>query len=301
MHVLVTGGAGYVGSALVPVLLGDNHRVRVLDRLLSGGHGLLSCSGHPGFELVVGDLCDETTVAAALEGVDAIVHLAAVVGQPACDRAPSLAWATNVDGTNALLARRRPGQRLLFASTGSVYGEVGDAVCTESTAVDPKSLYARSKARAEQLVADAGNAVVYRFATAFGVGQRLRTDLLVNDFVCKAVRQGYLVVYQPGFRRTLIHVRDMARSIAFALREWDVLRDGVYNVGNNALNLSKADIVQAILKRVDCYVHFAEFAEDPDRRDYLVSYDKIRDAGFEAQVDLDTGVAEMIDAVRLIS
>jgi nucleoside-diphosphate-sugar epimerase len=139
MRVLVTGGAGYVGSALVPMLLAEKHHVRVLDRLRAGGEGLLSCCGNSGFELVVGDVCDERTVASALRGVDAIVHLAAVVGQPACDGEPAQAWMTNVDGTSNIVKLRQPGQSLLFASTGSVYGKVTDAVCTESTSVDPNT------------------------------------------------------------------------------------------------------------------------------------------------------------------
>ncbi len=301
MRVLVTGGAGYVGSSLVALLLGDGHHVRVMDHMRAGGEGLLSCCASPRFQIVRRDVSDEEALASALEDVEAVVHLAAVVGHQACQREPAYAWTTNVDSTRQLLELRGPDQRVLFASTGSVYGKVRDAVCTERTEVNPLTLYARSKAAAEQLVLAAGNGVVFRYATGFGVSQRMRLDLLVNDFVYQAVQRGSLIVYQGDSRRTLVHVRDMARSIAFALQRWSSLVDDVYNIGNEGLNLSKAEIADTIRKRVNCYLHFAEFAADPDQRDYFVSYEKIRGKGFTAEVDLETGVSELISAVRLVA
>lgn len=299
MRVLVTGGAGYVGSALVPLLLNEGHRVRVVDSLRAGGNGLLSCCAHPAFEFVYGDVSDEETLASALEDIDAVVHLAAIVGHPACQHEPGHAWTTNVDGTRNLLRLRTLDQRLLFASTGSVYGKVRDEVCTENTPLSPLTRYAESKAVAEQLARTAGNAIIFRFATGFGVSQRMRLDLLVNDLVHQAVRRCNLVVYQSDSRRSLIHVRDMARSIAFALREWESMVDDVYNVGNENLNLTKAEIVQCIRRYVNCYLHFAEFAADPDQRDYVVSYEKIRARGLCVEVGLEEGIAELLQAVRL--
>jgi nucleoside-diphosphate-sugar epimerase len=299
MHVLVTGGAGYVGSTLVPLLLAEGHCVRVVDSLRTGGTGLLACASNPRFEILRRDISDEAALASALAGVDAVVHLAAVVGQPACQREPACAWATNVDFTRRLLELRKRDQKVLFSSTGSVYGKITDAVCTEDVQLNPLSLYARSKATGEELVLSAGNSLVYRYATAFGASPQMRLDLLVNDFVNQAVHRGNLVVYQGNARRTLIHVRDMARSIAFGLQHWDSLADSVYNVGNEKLNLTKADIVRSIRDRVDCYLHFAEFAADPDQRDYEVSYDKMNAAGFSTEVDLETGLSELITAVAL--
>ncbi|HEX6359937.1 NAD(P)-dependent oxidoreductase [Actinophytocola sp.] len=301
MRVLVTGGAGYVGSVLVPMLLDDGHFVRVIDPVRAGRPGLLSCCTHQRFDMVRRDMSDEGTLSVAMADVDAVVHLAAIVGQPACEREPAHAWATNVECTRLLLELRGNHQRVVFASTGSVYGKVLDAVCTEQTELTPLTLYGRAKAAAEELVLAAGNSVVYRYATAFGVSPSMRFDLLVNDFVHQAVHRGNLVVYQGQSRRTLVHVRDMARSIVFALRNWDVVADDVYNVGNEALNLSKADIVHAVRRRVNCYLHFADFAEDPDQRDYSVSYEKLRAKGFTADVDLESGLAELVSAASLVA
>lgn len=290
-----------MGSSVVPLLLAEGHHVRVIDNVPAGGSGLLSCCANPRFEIIRRDVSDEGALAAALDGIDVIVHLAAVVGQRTCQREPARAWATNVDGTRRLLELRRLDQRVLFASTGSVYGKIRDSVCTESTDVGPLTLYAKSKVVAEQLVLDAGNSVVFRYATGFGVSQRMRLDLLVNDFVYQAVEHGTLIVYQGDSRRTLIHVSDMARSVAFAVRRWDSLADDVYNVGNEKLNLPKKEIADRVRNLVNCYLHFAEIASDPDERDYVVSYDKIRAMGFSAEVDLEAGLAELIPAVKLVT
>ncbi|MFE9098032.1 NAD-dependent epimerase/dehydratase family protein [Streptomyces sp. NPDC007264] len=301
MHILVTGGAGYVGSALSPVLLGLGHRVRVLDDLYTGGQGLLPCVARPGFEFVRGDVGDAETLSTALEGVDAIVHLAAVVGYPACLREPERALNTNVNATKLLLDLRRPDQRLVFASTGSVYGAIPSEMCTEDTPSTPLSLYGSTKLEAEQLVLEAGNCVVYRYATAFGPSPRMRFDLLPNDFVRQAVREGGITVYEGGFRRTFIHVQDMARSIAFALGSWDTLADDVFNVGHESMNCTKAELAERIRRLVPFELRFEEVGSDADRRDYGVSYEKIRSRGFTTRHTLDSGLAELVTATRLMA
>ncbi|MCX4763827.1 NAD(P)-dependent oxidoreductase [Streptomyces sp. NBC_01275] len=301
MHILVTGGAGYVGSALVPVLLDAGHQVRVLDQLYAGGQGLLPCASRRNFEFVRGDVCDAETLSAALRGVDAIVHLAAVVGYPACRNEPERALNTNVNGTKLLLGLRRPDQRLVFASTGSVYGAVPTGICTESTPSEPLTLYGTTKLEAEQLVLEAGNCVVYRYATAFGPSPRMRFDLLPNDFVRQAVHDGAITVYEGGFSRTFVHVQDMARSVLFALQSWDTLADDVYNVGNESMNCTKAELAQRIRSMVPFDLRFEEFATDADQRDYEVSYEKIRSRGFTTVHTLDSGLAELVTAARLVA
>jgi nucleoside-diphosphate-sugar epimerase len=301
MRILVTGGAGYVGSAMVPMLLERGHKVRVFDNLKFGGQGLLPCTASRDFELIKGDVCDENAFGKALDGMDAVVHLAAIVGYPACKKEPQVAHSTNVEGTANLLKLRRQDQKIMFASTGSIYGSIPDYVCNEDTPRAPITLYGETKAKAEEAILEAGNSVAYRFATAFGVSNRMRLDLMPNDFTYQAVKNRNLIVYEGGFKRTFVHVRDMARSFMFALDNWDKVKDDVYNVGHESMNFTKEDVARKIMKFVDFYLHFAEVGKDDDQRNYEVSYEKIRRNGFETTVDLDTGIAELVRACQLIS
>ncbi|MDX2036402.1 MAG: NAD-dependent epimerase/dehydratase family protein [Isosphaeraceae bacterium] len=300
MRILVTGGAGYVGSTLVPMLLEQGHRVRVYDMLKFGGHGLLPCCQNRFFELMKGDVCDRAAFRKALDGVDAVVHLAAIVGYPACKKEPQLATATNVDGTRNLLELRNRDQKVVFASTGSIYGSIPDYVCNEKTPRAPITLYGETKAQAEEMILDAGNSIAFRYATAFGVSNRMRLDLMPNDFTYQAVKNKNLIVYQGDFKRTFVHVRDMARSIMFALEKWDDVKDDVYNVGHESMNFTKQDVARKILEHTDYYLHFAEVGTDADQRNYEVSYEKIRKKGFETTIDLDRGIAELVRAAQLI-
>jgi nucleoside-diphosphate-sugar epimerase len=300
MRILVTGGAGYVGSTLVPMLLEHGHKVRVLDILKFGGHGLLPCTSNRSFEFTRGDAGDPATLKTALDGVDAIVHLAAIVGYPACKKEPQLATAVNVDATRTLLECRKPDQRVLYASTGSIYGSIPDYVCKEDTPLAPITLYGETKAAAEEMILNAGNSIAYRYATAFGVSNRMRLDLMPNDFTYQAVKNRNLIVYEGGFKRTFVHVRDMARSFVFALDRWNDVKDDVYNVGHESMNFTKEDVARKVLEHVDYYLHFAEVDTDADKRNYEVSYEKIRAKGFETTVDLDRGIAELARAAKLI-
>ena len=300
MRILVTGGAGYVGSTLVPMLLEQGHKVRVYDSLKFGGHGLLPCCQSRNFDLIKGDVCDEQAVIKALDGMEAVVHLAAIVGYPACKKEPQVAQQTNVEGTRMLLKHRKPDTKFIFASTGSIYGSVPDYVCNEQTPTAPITLYGETKAAAEDMVLAAGNSVAYRYATAFGVSNRMRLDLMPNDFTYQAVKNRNLIVYEGGFKRTFVHVRDMARSIMFALDQWDNVRDDVYNVGHESMNFTKEEVARQILKHTDYYLHFAEVGADADQRNYEVSYQKIRAKGFETTVDMDRGIAELVRAAKLI-
>jgi nucleoside-diphosphate-sugar epimerase len=300
MKLLVTGGAGYVGCVLVPHLLAHGHQVRVLDNLMYGGRGLLACFADRGFEFVKGSILDEQQVRQGLEGVEAVIHLAGIVGYPACQRDPRLAHEVNLEGTQLLERLRRRDQPILFASTGSNYGAVVGAVCTETTPLNPLSEYGVTKTTAERHLLEAGNVICYRFATAFGVSPRMRFDLLVNDFVYQAKVNKDLIVYERSFKRTFIHVRDMARAFAFALDDYRELRDDVYNVGSEEMNYSKEEVAFLIRKKVDYYLHFAEIGKDEDQRNYEVSYAKIEAKGFKTQVDMESGIEELMQAVDLI-
>jgi nucleoside-diphosphate-sugar epimerase len=229
MKILVTGGAGYVGSTLVPMLLSAGHKVRVLDNLMYGGEGLIPCFRNPNFEFMEGDICDKPTLIHAIWGCDLVIHLAAIVGFPACRRDPNLAHSVNYLGTRNVAHVAGRSLPIIFASTGSNYGAV-DGVCTEETPLKPLSLYGRTKVAAEQCLLEECETVIYRFSTGFGLSPRMRLDLLINDFVRQVITEHYLVVYEAHFMRTFIHVVDMARAFLFAVDGLDHMLGEVYNV-----------------------------------------------------------------------
>ena len=301
MKVLVTGGAGYVGSVLIPHLLNRGYKVRVLDNLTYGGSGLLPHCLNPNLEFIKGDIRDPEAVQEAVWDADVIIHLAAIVGYPACKKNPQLAEEVNLGGTVNLNAARSKGQMVIFASTGSNYGHVADGVCTEETPLNPLTLYGVTKTEAEKRLLESGNVIVYRFATAFGLSLRLRLDLMINDFVYQAVVNHQLIVYERQFRRTFIHVQDMARSFLFAIDHAGQMRDGVFNVGSEVANLTKEDVALMIRDKVNYFLHFADIGTDEDQRDYEVSFSRIRNLGFNSMIPVEDGVDELIRGFRLIS
>lgn len=293
MKILVTGGAGYVGSVLVPELMKKGHQVRVLDNLIFRQTSLLPYFIEKNFEFIHGDIRDTEAVSKAVKGVDAIIHLAAIVGAPACKKNPQLAEEVNFTGTVNLNNARDLSQKFLFASTGSVYGEIKE-ICLESLTPNPLSLYGITKLKSEQEIMSKGNAVAYRFATAFGLSPRLRLDLLPNDFVFNALKNKYLVIYDKDFKRTFIHVRDMAASFVYAVENFDSLKNEVYNVGSEAMNKTKEEIARIIQTQIKFEVYFADKGiPDPDQRNYEVSYEKIRSKGFHTSVTFEQGVREL--------
>ena len=303
VRVLITGGAGYVGAAVTAAFLDAGHHVTVLDTLESGGQGLLTAAASPRFRLIRGDVRDDRAVGAALEGQGAIVHLAAVVGFGACSRDPQRAGSINVDGTRTLLRHRSQEQLFLFASTGSVYGAVTDGLCHEDLDPQPLSVYGRTKLQSERLVLEAGNSTAFRFATAFGLSPRMRTDLLVNGFVHDARRLGYVVIYDKDARRTFIHVRDMARAFLFALDRSAHTRDmdgQVYNAGLESLNLTKDEIATLLRERLRFEVFYGPVGGDEDQRDYAVSYAKLTALGFHTTVTIEEGLDELVRAADLL-
>lgn len=295
----MTGGAGYFGSVLVPVLLGQGHEVRVLDRLLGGGHGLLPCCGHRNFEIGVGTINDGGTMSSALRDVDAVVHLAAIVGTPACDLDPAGAVSTNIDGTGELLQHRSHGIPLILASTGSVYGEVLSGECDESTEAQPTTVYGRTKLVSEELALGQGNATVLRFATAFGVSNLMRKDLLVNSLTRQSCSTGEISLYQPNAIRAFLHVSDMASAVALALSDQRSFRDQIYNVGDSHMVYSKRSLCDEIVRQTGARIT-AGCGFDPDLRDYTMSFDKIARRGFGAHTTLAAGVAELRKAYWLV-
>lgn len=298
--VLVTGGAGYVGTTLLPLLLQEGYKVRVMDSLLFGGDSLFPFLRHPNFEFQLGDVRDAQALQNAVRDVDAVIHLAAIVGYPACRRNPQLATETNVDGTRNLINATSRDQLILFGSTGSNYGSV-EEICTEETPLQPLSLYGQTKTLAEAMLLQERNTVAFRFATAFGVSPRLRLDLLINDLTYKAVTQKYLVVYERHFMRTFIHVHDMGRAFVFAMRNADRMVNHVFNIGSDSMNYSKADVCEKIRQHTEVYIHYADVGSDEDKRNYVVSYDKVRALGYDVSIDIDTGIEELIRTVPLLN
>ena len=299
MNILVTGGAGYVGTTLLPLLLEKGHKVRVLDSLLFGGAPLLPFFSNPNFDFVGGDIRNVDDVRHAIENQDIIIHLAAIVGYPACRKEPSIAEAVNIGGTDNLIKEVSKNQVVVFASTGSNYGSV-EGICTEETPLNPLSLYGQTKTVAERRLLENCNAIVYRFATGFGVSPRLRLDLLINDFVYKALTEGYLVVYESHFQRTFIHVRDMARAFLFAVDNADKMVGQAYNVGSEEMNLSKQDVCEKIKNTINCHVHYADVGEDLDKRNYVVSYEKINSLGYDTNITVNEGIDELVRALKVI-
>ncbi len=295
MRVLVTGGGGYIGSVLVPSLLRAGHRVRLLDQFDWGVQAILHFANDPGLEIVADDVREADVVRAAMRDQDAVIHLAAVVGYPACDADPHRAVTTNVGGTRHVTAflDQRP---LVFASTCSVYGTVAHR-CDENTPANPLSLYGSTKLEAESMVRDAGG-VVLRFATLFGVAPRLRLDLLVNFFVQQAVLRQRLELYQSHFRRTFLHVQDAAQSCMMALEHFELMRGRTFNVADERTNMTKLELAERIQIQVPFDLRLARSGVDRDHRDYEVSSAKIGQLGFAPQLSLDDGIRDLVRVLR---
>jgi len=297
--VFVTGGCGYIGTSLVPLLLSKGYEVTVYDLLKSGGDGIVHNFASPNFNFIKGDILDKELLAESIKGHDIVVHLAAIVGLRACNRDEEMTYKVNHQGTKNVIDCLDGSQFLIYGSTGSNYGSV-DGVCTEKTPLNPLSVYGKSKTLGEQEVMKYGNSTAFRFATAFGVSPRMRLDLLVNDLTYVASTQKCLVIYESHFMRTFIHVRDIARVFHFTIENQDAMRGEAYNVGSNSMNYSKKDICEMIKEKTGCYVHYADFDGDVDKRDYVVSYEKINTLGFETEIKIEEGVDELLKCFPLI-
>jgi nucleoside-diphosphate-sugar epimerase len=300
LKVLITGGAGYVGTSLIPQLLGKNYHVKVFDNLIFGGDALLPFFRHPNFEFEPGDVRNEKELHQAAKNCDIIIHLAAIVGYPACRKDPRLAEEVNVKGTQNLSKALSKNQLVLFGSTGSNYGAVED-ICTEETPLNPLSLYGQTKTLAEKILLENNTTIAYRFATAFGISPRLRLDLLINDFTYKAIKEGYLVVYEKHFLRTFIHVSDMGSAFLFGIENSEKMKDNVFNIGSDEMNYSKEQICNFIGEKTKAYIHYADVGEDADKRNYSVSYKKINSLGYRTKIGVEEGIEELVKALSAIN
>jgi len=301
-RILVTGGAGYIGSILVPRLLMADHHVTVLDNFRYAQHTLLDWCSDPRLELLRADCRDGDALKRGLNGVDFIHPLAAILGAPACDTDPAAATTINLDAIRLLLELREPRQAIIFPCTNSGYG-IGDkgTVCTEDSPLRPISLYGRTKVEAEAAVLASDNSLSLRLATVFGMSPRMRLDLLVNDFVYRAVTDGFVVVFEGHFKRNYIHVRDVARAFQFALDNFPVLCGRSYNVGLSDANLSKLELCAMIKRHVPRFTYLeASIGKDPDQRDYIVSNDRIERAGFRPEYTLEDGIRELVKGAAIV-
>jgi nucleoside-diphosphate-sugar epimerase len=302
MKVLVTGGAGYIGSVLVPTLLRAGHQVTVVDSFLYGQTSLLDVCYDQNLTVVRGDVRERELMKRVVEGQDVLIPLAALVGAPLCARDPDAACAINAGAVELLLQLRSEQQRVIYPNTNSGYGlGQGESFCTEETPLRPISVYGRTKCEAEEAVLQAGNSITFRLATVFGVSPRMRLDLLVNDFTYRAVNDGFVVLFEAHFKRNYIHVRDVARAFMHAIDNFDSMQGEPYNLGLSDANLSKLELCQRIQRYVpNFYVSEAALYEDPDKRNYVVSNAKIEATGFLPSVSIDDGIQELIKGYQVV-
>lgn len=300
--ILVTGGAGYLGSVLVPLLLSKGHEVTVLDNFYFNQSTLLDSCLNPNFEVVRGDARNEHLMAELLERKEYIIPLAAMVGFPLCKADEVAAETTNLGAIKTILKLRKPEQRIIYPCTNSGYGVgEGDKFCTEDTPMRPISLYGTTKTEAERLILEAGNSLTFRFATVFGASPRMRIDLLVNDFVYRAVFDRTAVVFEGNFKRNYIHIRDAVGAFVWGMEHFDEMKGKPYNCGLSSANLSKLELCAKIQEHIPGFVYMeAPIGEDPDKRDYIVSNERLEATGWKPKYTLDDGIEELKKVYTII-
>jgi nucleoside-diphosphate-sugar epimerase len=302
LSILVTGGAGYLGSIMVPALLAEGHRVTVLDSFMFNQASLNHLCAEPNFEVHRGDARDPNVLKPLLREADLIIPLAALVGAPLCNNDKIGAETINRDAIVTVLQLAGREQRVMMPVTNSGYG-IGEKgkFCTEETPLRPISLYGRTKVEAEKAVLDRGNSMSFRLATVFGMSPRMRIDLLVNDFVYRALNDRAVVLFEAHFKRNYIHIRDVARAFIHGIDNFDRMRDKPYNVGLSDANLSKLELCRQIQKHLPNFVFLeAPIGEDMDKRDYIVSNERIEATGYRPNYSLDDGIRELIKGYRML-
>lgn len=302
-NILVTGGAGYLGSVLVRQLLRLGHKVSVLDNFMFQPNSLLDCCHYDTLEVVRGDARDKELLQKLVKDKDIIIPLAALVGAPLCDRDRVGAETTNTGAVRTLCDVLSKDQRIIIPITNSGYG-IGQKgkYCTEETPLNPVSFYGRTKVEAEKIVLGRPNSISLRLATVFGTSPRMRIDLLVNDFTYRAVKDRFIVIFEGHFKRNYIHIRDVAKAFIHAIDNFDTMKNEPYNVGLSDANLSKLELCARIKEQIPDFVYLeAEVGEDPDKRDYIVSNEKIEKTGFKPDYSVARGIAELIKGYTIIS
>ncbi len=300
--ILLTGGAGYLGSVLTGFLLRKGHSVTVLDNISLGVPSLLGYCSHTGFDFVQGDARNEPLLKSLLPKFDLIIPLAAIVGAKACDRDPVLTTGVNLEAIKLLNRLRSREQWVISPCTNSGYGAKSGAMyCTEESPLEPISLYGETKVAAEKELLGSENTISLRLATVFGPSPRMRLDLLVNDFVYRAYKDGFIVIYEKDFKRNYVHIEDVADCFCFCVDNFESMKGGPYNVGLNEANLSKAELAEKVKEFVPgFYIHYANIGSDPDKRNYIVSNDKLKNKGFEARRSLEMGISQLLKAYRML-
>ena len=302
MNILVTGGAGYIGSILVPDLLSQGHTVTVLDNFMFKQSSLNHICAHKNFNIVNGDIRKEEVIKPLLKQADVVIPLAALVGAPLCNKDDIAASTTNYHAIGMMLQNVHKSQIILMPTTNSAYGS-GDEnnFCTEETPLNPISSYAIAKVAVEQELMKHENAVSFRLATVFGMSPRMRTDLLVNDLTYRAVYDGSVVLFESHFKRNYIHVRDISRVFTHAINNIDRMKGQIYNVGLSSANVSKMELCEKIKEHIPQFsIMEAPIRKDPDQRNYIVSNAKLEATGFQTQFTLDDGIVELIKGYQMI-
>lgn len=300
--VLITGGAGYIGSVLSPILLNKGYEVVVVDNLFYNQVSLLPLASYKNFRFINGDALDETLIKKEVAKADIIIPLAAFVGAPLCKKNAKLARMINFEAVKMISDFASKEQIFIYPNTNSGYG-IGakDAMCDENSPLRPISEYGKDKVEAELYLLEKGNCVTFRLATVFGVSARMRLDLLVNDFTYRAYKDKFIVLFEEHFRRNYIHVRDVAKGFIHGIENYEKMKGEAYNMGLSSANLTKRQLAETIKKFVpDFYIHSASIGEDPDKRDYLVSNAKLEATGWKPDVSLEEGIEELLRAFAMM-